>query len=162
MYSLDMQDYVLKAFSKTPHIVERVLRVFPHDRLDDVIEKDRFTAREVIAHLADYEQTVLERFRTAKLKPGTQVDNYDPDERAASHKFSEKEPFREAEVFESRRGITVTYLSEFTEEDWKSTFVHPSGKTMTARDYLNMLVGHDLDHIDQLSAYLATEVATIS
>jgi hypothetical protein len=33
---------------------------------------------------------------------------------------------------------------------------------MTARDYLNMLVGHDLDHIDQLSAYLATEVATIS
>ena len=156
-----MQDWMLTAFSKGPHVVERMLRVFPHDRLDDRIEKDRYTAREVIAHLADYEQHVLEAFRVAKLKPGGTIDGYDPDARCAEHKFGEKDVYREGEVFESRRLMTVEYLREFDEADWNKTFVTPGGRTVTATQFFMAIMAHDLEHLDQLSAYLATEVATI-
>ena len=152
---------MLKAFSMGPHVVERMLRVFPHDRLDDRIEKDRYTAREVIAHLADYEQHVLEAFRIAKLKPGGKIEGYDPDERCATHNFGEKDVYREGEVFESRRLMTVDFLRTFTEEDWSKTFVTPSGRTVVAKDFFTAILAHDLEHLDQLSAYLATEVATI-
>jgi hypothetical protein len=157
-----MQEWMLKAFGMAPHVVERMLRVFPHERLDDRIEADRFTAREVIAHLADYEQFVLERFRVAKLKPGTQIPAYDPDARAQEHQFNTKDVFREAEVFESRRLMTLDTLREFTEEDWSKTFVNAEGKSITAKDYFTMVLAHDVEHFDQLSAYLATEVATLS
>jgi hypothetical protein len=157
-----MQEFMLRAFGHSPRIVERMLRVFPHDRLDDRIEKDRFTAREVIAHLADYEQFVLERFRIAKLKPGTQVELYDADKRSEEHKFGEKDVFREAEVLESRRLMTLEFIQSFTEEDWQKHFVNAAGKSVTAADYFSMLLCHDMEHIDQLSAYLATEVATIA
>ena len=152
---------MLKAFSMGPHVVERMLRVFPHDRLDDRIEKDRYTAREVIAHLADYEQHALEAFRVAKLKPGGTIEGYDPDERCAIHGFSGKDVFREGEVFESRRLMTVDFLRTFEDADWDKTFVTPSGRVVTARDFFTAILAHDLEHLDQLSAYLATEVATI-
>lgn len=156
-----MQEWMLKAFGMAPHVVERMLRVFPSDRLDDRIEKDRFTAREVIAHLADYEQIVLERFRVAKLKPGSTVPAYDPDARCREHHFGDKDVFREAEVFESRRLMTLDFIREFTEADWSNTFVNAEGQSFTAKDYFTMILAHDIEHFDQLSAYLATEVATI-
>ena len=157
-----MHDWMLQAFSTGPKVVERILRVFPHDRLDDRIEADRFTAREVIAHLADYEQHVLEAFRTAKLKSGSTIDVYDPDKQCERHAFGDKDVYREGEVFESRRMMTVDYLRTYTAEDWSKTFVSPSGKTYTASEYFTAILAHDLQHLDQLSAYLATEVATIA
>lgn len=157
-----MQAWMLKAFSLAPHVVERMLRVFPLDRLDDRIERDRYTAREVIAHLADYEQFVLEAFRMAKLRPGGTIENYDPDQRAKDHHFAEKDVYREAEVFESRRLMTVEFLQSYTEEDWTKTVTTPSGRSITAHEFFTAILAHDMEHVDQLSAYLATEVATIS
>lgn len=156
-----MDKRVLAALTRAPKIVERLLRVFPHDRLDDRIEADRFTAREVVAHLADYEQTVLDRLRAANLKPGREVPDYDPDTQADSHCFADKEPFHEAEVFESRRALTVEYVEGLEEADLDKTFVR-NGQTYSIRQYLLLLLTHDLEHIEQVSAYLATEVAVHS
>lgn len=144
-----------------PKIVERLLRVFPTDRIDERIEADRFTAREVIAHLADFEQTVLDRIRVANQKPGKEVPFYDADVAATEHKFAEKEIFHEAEVFESRREMLAEYLGDFAPADWQKTFVLPDGTSVTIYDFIFKLMLHDLEHIEQLSHYLATEVATI-
>jgi DinB superfamily len=156
-----MHDWMLNTLNKGPKIVERLLRVFPTDRLDDRIEKDRFTAREVVAHLADYEQDVLDRIRVANLKPGHTVPLYDPDARCREHHFFDKEIFHEAEVFESRREMTYEYLMALTEEDWAKTFVRDGYGAVTIHEYVGMVLAHDVEHIEQLSAYLATEVATI-
>lgn len=156
-----MQDWMLRTLNKGPKVVERLLRVFPTDRLDDRIDRDRFTAREVIAHLADYEQTVLDRIRVANLKPGSTVPAYDPDDRSTTHHFHDKDIFHEAEVFESRREMTYEYLRDLSEADWAKTFVHPQGQEITIHEYVGMVLAHDMDHIEQISMYLATEVATI-
>lgn len=151
----------MRSLTKGPKVVERLLRVFPTDRIDERIERDRFTAREVIAHLADYEQVVLDRIRVANLKPGHEVPFYDPDERAKEHHFHDKEIFHEAEVFESRREMTHDYLSQLSEEDWNKTFKRSDGVELTIHEYVGMVIAHDMDHIEQLSTYLATEAATI-
>lgn len=152
---------MMRTLTKGPKVVERLLRVFPSDRLDDRIERDRFTAREVIAHLADYEQTVLDRIRVANLRPGSSVPGYDPDVQARDHHFFDKEVFHEAEVFESRREMTHEYLAQLSESDWDKTFVNYRGETLTIHEYVGMVIAHDMDHIEQLTMYLATEVATI-
>ncbi len=157
-----MDDSLYRVLTHAPKIVERLLRVFPHDRLDDRVDHDRFTAREVIAHLADYEQTVLDRIRVAKNSPGREVPWYDPDGHSAEHMFSDKEVFHEAEVFESRRGMTIDFLRDLSPEDLSNTFMRPDGTSITITDYVNAVIWHDLEHLEQLSAYLATEVATIS
>ena len=113
------------------------------------------------AHLADYEQTVLDRIRVANLKPGAAVPAYDPDSRCNEHHFADKEVFHEAEVYESRREMTLDYLRDMSDEDLKKTFVNSVGDTVTVESYVVLVLGHDLEHIEQMSSYLATEVATI-
>ena len=156
-----MESRMINSLIFAPKIVERLLRVFPTDRIDERIEADRFTAREVIAHLADFEQTVLDRIRVANQNPGREVPFYDADAAAAEHKFAEKEIFHEAEVFESRREMLADYLVDLAPADWQKTFVLPDGTAVTIYDFIFKLMLHDLDHIEQLSHYLATEVATI-
>lgn len=157
-----MVEDILRSLERGPKVVERVLRVFPHDRIDDRVEVNRFTAREVVAHLADLEATVLDRIRQAHLKPGSQVDSYyDPDAQASRHRFEDKEVFHEAEVYESRRGMTLDYLRSLSAPDFEKTFQFPDGVSMSIADYCTHIVLHDLEHIEQLSCYLATEAATI-
>lgn len=157
-----MDDFVLHALQSGPKIVERILRVFPHDRLDDRVDADRFTAREVVSHLADYEQTVLDRIRVANNSSGREAPAYDPDAHASAHHFGDKEVFHEAEVFESRRGMTIDYLQELSSEDFAKSFRLSDGREFTITEYMNHVLRHDLNHLEQISRYLATEVATIT
>lgn len=161
-----MRELVFEALGAAPRVVERLLRVFPSHRLDDHAEdlggSKRFTAREVIAHLADHEQVVLDRIRVANMRPGATFDWYDPDERAKDHHYSDKDAFHEAEVYESRRVTTLEYLQGLSEEDFKKTFTLNNGTTMTIDEYLVRMMVHDMYHVEQLSHYFANEVATIS
>lgn len=159
---MGMDESLYRSLTAAPKVVERLLRVFPHERLDERVEPDRFTAREVVAHLADYEQTVLDRIRVANEKPGREVPWYDPDVQAQQHRFGDKEVFHEAEVYESRRGMTVEFLKNLSAEDFAKTMTRPDGIEISIAGYVNMVLRHDLEHLEQLSAYLATEVATIS
>jgi len=53
-------------------------------------------------------------------------------------------------------------LETLTEADLEKTFVRAGSAPITIRQYLVLLLTHDLEHIEQVSAYLATEVAVHS
>lgn len=156
-----MREDLISALGSSPRIVERLLRVFPKERLDDRPDPDRFTPREVIAHLADWEHVILDRVRVANLRPGSAGPVEDPSERALSHHYGDKDVFHEAEVFESRRRTTIDYLGELNEVDWKKTFIHPEHGDISIRNYMVNIIEHDMYHLDQLTGYLANEAATI-
>ncbi len=156
-----MEPWILDALQSGPKIFERLLRVFPTDRIDERVDKDRFTAREVISHLADYERTVLERISIAHATPGTTVPAFDPDKHCIEHKYAEKNVFHEAEVFESRRLMTIEHLIDLSEKQLNSTFKFADGREISIRNYMILIMSHDVNHLEQVSRYLATEVATI-
>ena len=156
-----MRDDLISALCSSPKIVERFLRVFPTERLDDRPDSDRFTPREVVSHLADWEQVVLDRVRVANLRPGRSVPDEDPGERAVGHHYGDKDVFHEAEVFESRRQTTMEYLGGLVDADWEKTFVHPVQGEITIHAYMVNILAHDMYHLEQLSFYFANEAATI-
>ncbi len=156
-----MREEILEALSSAPRLVERVLRVFPTDRLDDRTGRASFSPREAIASLADNEMIILDRLRMANLRPGSEVDNIDPVERAMQHHYADKNVFHEAEVFESRRQMTTDYLRQMSKDDMEKTF-NLGGHNMTVREYISLVLANDMFHLEQLSSYLATEAATIS
>lgn len=157
-----MTDIQFQALAAAPKVVERLLRVFPKDRLDDRLHSENFTPREVIASLADTEQLILDRVRLGNLRPGATVPWVDPDERAKERHYSEKDAFHEAEVYESRRQTTLEYLHSMSDEDFKKTIVLEGKGEYTLEDYLVFVMAHDMDRIGLLTEHLANEVATIS
>jgi hypothetical protein len=156
-----MRGEILTALGATPRLMERMVRVFPADRLDDRPSHADLSPRMAIASLADNETLILERIRTANLKPGTTFDSINALERAKEYHYDEKDVFHEAEVYESRRMMTIDYLRELHDTDWSKTLIL-GGIAVTIADYVGIVLAHDIVHLDQISRHLATEVATLS
>lgn len=156
-----MKAEILRSLTATPHVMERLLRVFPSDRLDDKLGGVDFTPREAIASLADNEVIILDRIRMAHKRPGTAVESIDPVAQAKTHNYTGKNVFHEAEVYESRRLMTVDYLGAFEPGDWEKTLVL-SGAEVTLNEYISLVLANDLFHLDQISRHMATEVATLA
>lgn len=156
-----MRGEILTALGATPRLMERMVRVFPADRLDDRPSHADLSPRMAIASLADNETLILERIRTANLKPGTAFDSVNALERAKEYHYDEKDVFHEAEVYESRRMMTIDYLRELHDTDWSKTLIL-GGIAVTIADYVGIVLANDIVHLDQISRHLATEVATLS
>lgn len=156
-----MRGEILTALSATPRLMERMVRVFPADRLDDRPSHADLSPRMAIASLADNETLILERIRTANLKPGTAFDAINALERAKEYHYEEKDVFHEAEVYESRRMTTIDYLRDLHDTDWNKTLIL-GGISVTIGDYVGIVLANDIVHLDQISRHLATEVATLS
>lgn len=60
-----MNAYLLPSIEFGPAILRRLFTLLPEDQLDVSLEEGRFTPRQVIAHLADWEPIMRQRIATA-------------------------------------------------------------------------------------------------
>lgn len=142
------------AIEHTPTILRRILADVRMERYTERVAEDRFTLLEMVAHMADWEDVVLDRLRIAQEKPGSPVEDFDIEARAIEKGYSERNLQHELDVLENRRNDTLDFLRNLPAEDWNKTFVHPARGEVTIQSQVSMLVGHDLYHIEQATAYM--------
>lgn len=157
-----MKKYILRSLGAGPKVVERLLRVFPTERMDEPPAHGVLTPRQIVAHLADFEKTHLDRLHCAVHRPGTTLTRIDLKGLAAARHYSDKDAFHEAEVFESRRLTTIEFIRELSEEDLHKPLKTPSGDEINILEYAASIVTYDMANIEVLTEYLATGVATLS
>lgn len=156
-----MKRYVFHSLEAGPKAIARLLRVFPTDRLDERLDPNRYTAREIIAHLADVEEVHLGRMRKALATEGYKAEPFAHDERIVEHHYADKDVYHEAEVLESRREMTLGFLRDLTDEQLHRHFIAPSGDDIDIITYAELVVSHDMYHLEQLTQYLANEAAVL-
>lgn len=156
-----MHAYLVPGLKLGPVVVRRVFERIPSARWDEPTSEDRFTPREVLAHLADWEPILLQRMVAGVEKPGVQIVAYDEGLRAIEQGYRHMDPWEQLDRFEAGRAMTVRYVEGLAPEVLQNTFVHPERGTMTVEDQANMLLGHDLYHLEQLSAFLGDKLAGV-
>jgi len=149
-----MNAYLLPTIELGPAVVERICRLIPADRWDERLVPDRFSPREVAAHLADWEPILLDRICTAVLKPGATLQAFNEVEMARANGYGERDLLEQCALFAQERAKTAAYLRSLSASDWLGAAHHPERGSQSAEDLANLLLGHDLYHIEQLSAYL--------
>ena len=142
------------ALRHTPKILERILDDVPASRYADRLAADRFTLLEMVCHLADFEDVFLERMRAALKEDGVEVPDVDEGERAVEKKYGERDLHEELEVFANRRRDLVAFVEECSTEDLARTFTRTGLGRVSIGDYLAMVAGHDLYHLEQATGYL--------
>lgn len=150
-----MNPYLITALPVGPGVLARLIRMIPTQALDRPTHPGRFSPREVLAHLADWEPILLERMKRTVAEPGCLILGIDEEERAREQNYAQKDPLIEADRFAALRFETLEWLSERSEEDWEQTAVHNERGRMSVADQANQLLGHDLYHIQQLCDALA-------
>lgn len=149
-----MNPYLVNVLPHTPVILRRLIQGIPVERLDEPTYPDRFSVREVIAHLADWEPILLERMRTALQQPGSKIEAYDEGEMATANRYHERDIAADLARFEIARTETVRFLKGVHGDQWGRSVIHPERGVMSLYDQANLLLGHDLYHVEQITSLL--------
>jgi hypothetical protein len=149
-----MANPYLGQLADTPATLERIIDCVRPELYDEATDPGRFTLREAVAHLADFEDVFLDRLRLAVERPGATVEGIDEGERAVAKKYAERDVRHELTVFANRRRDTVTFLNELDDAGRGREFVHAELGRFTVASYACTMLGHDLYHLAHASQYL--------
>lgn len=149
-----MNPYLLPVVDFGPKVIARTFAQIPAVSWDIPTAPGRFTPREVIAHLADWEPILLARMQTALERSGTTIEAYDEGLMAEENGYRHLDPQEQIRLFIERRATTTTWLRDLPAGAFSRSVLHPERGVMTIEDQANMLLGHDLYHIEQLTACL--------
>ncbi len=125
-----------------------LVRSLPGERLERP-EADGWTARQVLAHLADFELMAAVRVRMVLSSERPALAVYGQEE--FTDRFSGLEAPAEAlDRFAVNRRATLRVLDALASEDWERVGIHPDRGAETLQRTMEMLVRHDRGHLEQL------------
>ncbi|MBV6457560.1 MAG: hypothetical protein HONBIEJF_00673 [Fimbriimonadaceae bacterium] len=145
-----MHYYLMPTLPMGPQVMRTIVRNIPPDKLDTPTHPGRFTPRQVIAHLADWEPVLLTRMKIAIENPGGLAQGYDEMQWAIDHEYHKLDPHVQADLFIQRRQGTIEFLEGLSPDLWDRQYNHSERGLMSVYDTANMLVGHDMYHVEQL------------
>src|SRR5690348_8092540 len=119
------KEYLLVSLKATPLMVRRIVATTdPGDPRWDISSDDRFTPREVVAHLADWDSIFLERLRQTVHEDLPTLYNVDESQRAIERGYAASDPVASAALFQSERARTLEYLEALSDEQWQRVGRH--------------------------------------
>jgi hypothetical protein len=101
--------YVIHALSGTPDVLQFVLGHLPEHapEWDERPYPDRFTLREIMAHLADFEAVCLARLQRTKAEDNPTLENWDEEQAVTANHYAQSNPLERLGTFRQRRSQLV-------------------------------------------------------
>lgn len=149
-----MDHYLFAGLELGPVLYERLARTVPQRLWDQRVEADRFTLREVLAHMADWEPIFQARMQQAMSEPGSMITAYDESQRAIDLNYGSAKVEASLQAFRQERTATVALLRSICPEQWTQAAIHPERGPMTLASLAAMVLGHDTYHVEQFTDYL--------
>jgi len=143
------QDVVADLRADLEELMEAVRRL-PAAELDQrPVDSGGWTARQVLAHLADFELIAAVRVRTVLSVDRPVLASYGQEE--FTDRFGALESAEQAlERFAVNRRATLRVVAALVPEDLERVGVHPQRGEEPLRRTLEMLARHDRAHLEQL------------
>ncbi len=111
---------------------------------------DKWSAVEVIIHLADSECNANVRFRKAIAESGSKVDVYDHNAWAKYLDYQNSDTVIALALFKLLRLSNYNVLSSLPEETWNNFVLHPDYGKITLLDILRIYTEHVGTHVRQI------------
>jgi uncharacterized damage-inducible protein DinB len=110
----------------------------------------KWTAAEILCHLADVEIAFSFRLRQAQAEPHHTIQPFDQDGWARS--YSQLDPHAALDAFTALRRWNLAFISTLPKDAHAKELTHPERGGMTFQTLLETMAGHDNNHIVQLEA----------
>ena len=130
--------------------VSRNLAGFPADSLTAHPIQGKWSAAEIIHHLADSETTSALRLRRLLVEDHPLIQAYDQEQYAAKLHYNTRDISPALEAFRYARATTGQLLDLMTEEDWKREGTHSESGSYTTEDWLQIYAAHAHNHGAQI------------
>jgi len=120
--------------------------------LDVAPSPGKWTAREIVHHLADSEMTSAIRLRLLVASPSPEIQGYDQDEFARRLHYG-KRPIQAAlDAFGASRRTTSEILDGLSEDEWQRSGTHSEIGRYSVERWLEIYADHAHAHARQILA----------
>jgi hypothetical protein len=112
---------------------------------------EKWSAREIVHHLADSETASAIRLRKLLTEDRPLIQGYDQDAYAVRLQYNEREDTAPAlEALHAARANTAQLLERMTDADWHRAGEHTESGRYTVEDWLNIYAVHAHNHAAQI------------
>ncbi len=154
MRSIVIRNYALGALEGNARVLAFLLRgVRPGSPAWDARpDAERFTLREIVCHLAEFDEVSRERFEHMIREDKPALPNWDEGE-AARH-YAQRDPEHQiALLLESRRELRA-WLAGLADHEWKCVGTRPRLGEFSVEEAVTLLLAHDSYHLEQVAEWL--------
>lgn len=139
----------VQVVSSTPAELRRYFDSLGPDGLRRSYAEGKWSAKQVLCHLADCEVVFAFRLRQALAEEHHTIQTFDQEKWARSYESCDAEAAME--TFRVLRGWNLALIQSLPPEVMSKPLTHPERGTMEYRDLLETMGGHDLNHLGQLA-----------
>jgi hypothetical protein len=140
----------LGVLARTPGLLEMLVNRTSPIRLAKRPEPDKWSAKEIIGHLADCEWVFGVRYRKIAAEPGTALPAFEQDAWAAQLGHAKAAIKPTLATFAALRAANVALLKSLPALAWEQTAVHPTYGPLGIRDLVLHIATHDATHLSRL------------
>lgn len=130
--------------------VAQALKGFPEESLAAHPIPGKWSAREIVHHLADSETQSALRLRKLLAEEFPVIQGYDQDRFAILLRYNTRDMAPALEAFRAARATTLQLIGTMTEEDWKLKGWHTEFGVYTADLWLEIYAAHAHNHAAQI------------
>jgi hypothetical protein len=130
--------------------VSRALEGFPSKDLSEHPVPGKWSAREIVQHLADSETISGHRLRKLLAEERPIIHRYDQEAYAVRLRYNERDLEPALEAFRAARATTAQILSHMSDTDWEREGWHTESGRYTAEAWLRIYAAHAHDHAAQI------------
>lgn len=112
----------------------------------------RWSAGEVLAHLADAELVTAWRVRSILASNGTPLQAFDQDAWADAFKYSDIDPAESLQTFTAARTSLLSLLARVDPSRHTHHGMHAERGEETIGHLIRLYAGHDINHLKQIEA----------
>lgn len=156
MLAVFARKYVLAGLSSTPDVLAAILKGI--DSSDPVWDArpdlERFTLREMVAHLADWDPIFLHRLERIRDEDNPSLPDLDEGQVAIERDYAHQDPVENLNRFRAGRQKLMAFYSAITEEQWGRPGFREKLGEIDAGGMAVLILGHDGYHNKQAIEWL--------
>ena len=113
-----------------------------------------WSAREVICHVRDIEESFMARLQIIMLMNEPKFLPVEPDRWAEERQYQRNDAVEALQAFRARRDESLKFLRGLKVEQWERSGIHATRGHMSIKDFVGLMAWHDDNHLDQLKRAL--------
>jgi DinB superfamily len=141
---------LLERFRRGPELLASALTGAAGPEVDYKPAPEKWSVRQIMAHLSDAEIVAVERFRRVIAEDDAPLTGYDEKAWANKLDYNRRKPSQSLETFRRIRTENYELLKELPEETFERKGVHSERGEMTLVQLLEIYARHAEKHAEQI------------
>lgn len=143
-------DDLLERFRRGPELVAALMTGAAGSELDFVPAPGKWSVRQIVAHLADSEMVMGDRFRRILAEDNPTLIAFDQNAWAEKLNYSKRKSSESIEMFRRLRAANLEVLKDAPESAFERAGTHSQRGVVTLRQIVELCAAHAESHARQL------------